>query len=88
MTITKIKIETNLVKIRPHDIYLSTEGLIKTAISWEKPEVVNILQKISVTMINLNFLSKQPTTLILIIKASEGKNRETRFFDFLHRIDL
>ena len=50
---------------------------MKTTTNCRKPEVVDVLKKLVVFMINSNCVSKEQNTLNPIMKAFEGGNMET-----------
>ena len=50
---------------------------MKTTTNCRKPEVVDVLKKLVVFMINSNCVSKEQNTLNPIMNAFEGGNMET-----------
>ena len=61
---------------------------MKTTTCCRKAEVVHVLKKLVVFMINSNCASKEHNTLNPITKTFERGNMETRFFVLRQRIDF
>lgn len=68
------------ITTKPHDIYFLPKGFIKTAISFKKPKVVDVLKKKSgMNMLNNSYASMERNTPNLIMKKFEGENMEAQY---------